>query len=311
MDEQRVLKPEQYQQQLRDIQGRVRRAVLPQRKHLRNDLVAGLTTAIAAVPDGMASAVMAGLNSVQGLYACMIGTPVAATASSSVLMKVNTTSAMALATGAVLVAVPTDQKLAAVVALTILIGLFQIAVGLARLGFLTRYISNAVMTGFMSGVAVLIILGQLGDLTGLSFAVQNRLLQLAELALSLRQIDVAPLFIGVGTIALVLAFEQTRLRNFAMLLALVLASLTVPGLGLASVELVGSSRRYKRCARRVRGRQPGSRARPGRSMKRGQNECNAAAELVLQRASGFLLTAEDAEVRRGFREHCSAECSEH
>lgn len=111
-------KPEQYQQQLSDYQQRIRRAIVPQRKHLRADLVAGLTTAIAAVPDGMASAVMAGLNPVQGLYACMIGTPVAAAATSSVFMKVNTTSAMALATGAALVAVPTDQKLAAVVALT-------------------------------------------------------------------------------------------------------------------------------------------------------------------------------------------------
>lgn len=240
-DGQTTQPPEQYQRQLSDLQRQIRRAALPQRKHLRSDLVAGLTTAIAAVPDGMASAVMAGLNPVQGLYACMIGTPVAATATSSVFMKVNTTSAMALATGAALVAVPTDQRLAAAVALTILIGIFQIAAGLAKLGFLTRYISNAVMTGFMSGIAVLIILGQLGDLTGLSFATQNKLLQLAELTLRLRQIDLATLFVGVGTIALVLAFERTRLRNFAMLLGLVLASLTVPALGLAGVELVGTS----------------------------------------------------------------------
>ncbi len=233
--------PEQYRQLQQDSPNKLRRAVLPQRRHLRADLVAGLMTAIAAVPDGMASAVMAGLNPVQGLYACMIGTPVAGATSSSVFMKVNTTSAMALATGAALLGLPADQQLAAVVALTILIGIFQIAVGLAKLGFLTRYVSNAVMIGFMTGIAVLIILGQLGDLTGLTFGVQNRLLQLAELALRLRQIDVPTLFIGVGTIALVLSFERTRLRTFAMLLALVIASLTVPALSLDSVELVGTA----------------------------------------------------------------------
>ena len=57
-----------------------------------------LTTAIGAIPDNMASAVMATLNPVQGLYAGIIGTPVAALTTSSVFMLVNTTSAMALAT---------------------------------------------------------------------------------------------------------------------------------------------------------------------------------------------------------------------
>ncbi len=51
--------------------------------------------------------------------------------------------------------------------LVLLIGVFQLLAGVFRLGFLVRFVSNAVMTGFLNGIAVLIILGQLGDLTGL------------------------------------------------------------------------------------------------------------------------------------------------
>ena len=48
----------------------------------------------------------------------------------------------------------------------LLVGVIQLLAGLFRLGFMVRFVSNAVMTGFLNGVAVLIILGQLGDLTG-------------------------------------------------------------------------------------------------------------------------------------------------
>ena len=73
-------------------------AAVPDRKARPADVIAGVLTAIGAVPDTMASAVMATLNPVQGRYAGMIGTPVAVLATGSVFMLVNTTSAMAQAT---------------------------------------------------------------------------------------------------------------------------------------------------------------------------------------------------------------------
>lgn len=103
----------------------------------RSDFVAGLTAAIASIPDAMASAVMAGINPVQGLYAYIVGTPIAALTTSSVFMAVTTTSAMALATGSALAEVPAaDQATRAVVILSLRP---HHDVGSTLLGVLTRY----------------------------------------------------------------------------------------------------------------------------------------------------------------------------
>lgn len=217
------------------------RGALPARENLTADLLAGLTVAVASLPYSMASAVMAGLNPVQGLYASMIGGPVGAITSSSVFMVIGPTAATALATGVALAGLPEEQKLGAAVTLTILIGIFQVVVGLARLGFLTRYISNAVMTGFLTGVAFLIILSQLGDLTRLSFEAANKALRLLEAAARYRELNVSSLVVGAVTIALVFIFERTRLKKLAMLLALASVSGAVNIFGWSEVALVGES----------------------------------------------------------------------
>src|SRR5262245_33961623 len=213
----------------------------PARERVGADLVAGLTGAVAGLPFNMAAAIMAGLNPVNGIYAGMIGAPVAALTSNSTYMVVSATSAIALATGGALAGLTEEQKLIAVAPLTILIGLFQTAAGLAKVGYLTRYISNAVMKGFMTGVACLIILSQLGALTGLSFKAGNQTLRLFEAALRYRELKVRALAAGVVTVALVLAFERTRLKKLSMLLALAIVAVAVNFFKMKGVELVGAS----------------------------------------------------------------------
>ena len=73
--------------------------------------------------------------------------------------------------------------------LVLLVGVIQLLAGLFRLGFLIRFVSNAVMTGFLNGVAVLIILGQLSDLTGYQSTFSNRVAQALDLLLRIGQID--------------------------------------------------------------------------------------------------------------------------
>ena len=124
-----------------------------------SDLLAGLVVAVTSIPDAMASAMLAGLNPIQGLYAIMLGTPAGALATSSAFMTVAVTSAMALAVGDSLAGYSGDEILDALIVLTILVGLFALLLGVLKLGSLTRFVSNAVMTGFLTGVAVLIILG--------------------------------------------------------------------------------------------------------------------------------------------------------
>jgi SulP family sulfate permease len=209
------------------------------RETLPSDLLAGFVVAVTSIPDAMASAILAGLNPIQGLYAIMVGTPVGALATGSVFMTVAVTSAMALAVGDSLAGYSGDELLTAVITLTILVGLFALLLGVLKLGTLIRFVSNAVMMGFLTGVAVLIILGQLGDFTGYGSQYSNKVAQAVDLLLHVNQVDFQTLAIGLLTIALILLFNRTRIANFSMILALVIASAAVLLLGWKSVQLIG------------------------------------------------------------------------
>ena len=147
------------------VQAAVQR-LAPERRYLASDLIAALTFAVVNVPQAMAHALLAMVNPVLGIYTLMVAVPVGAIFSSSVFMNVSSTAALSVAAGVVLLEFPEGQRVQALVVLVLLVGVIQLLAGLFRLGFLIRFVSNAVMTGFLNGVAVLIILGQLRDLTG-------------------------------------------------------------------------------------------------------------------------------------------------
>jgi SulP family sulfate permease len=196
----------------------------PKNKHLTADLLAGLTFALVNIPQSLAHALLAAVNPVFGLYTLMVATPVGALFTSSVFMNVSTTSALAVAAGDTLTTYPSSDRGTVLVTLVLLIGVFQIILGVLRLGWLTRFIPFSVMTGFMTGVAVLIIIGQLGDFTGYYSSYSGKIAQLADLALNTESIDWATLAIGLLTIALIYWLGTTRLSKFSLILSLLLAS---------------------------------------------------------------------------------------
>jgi SulP family sulfate permease len=206
---------------------------------LPSDLLAGFVVAVTSIPDAMASAILAGLNPIQGLYAIMVGTPVGALATGSVFMTVAITSAMALAVGDSLAGYSGDALVEAVITLSILVGLFALLLGVLKLGTLVRFVSNAVMMGFLTGVAALIILGQLGDFTGYESQYSNKVVRAIDLLLHLNEVDLQTLAIGLLTVALILLFGRTRLMNFSMVLAMVLVTAALLLLGWDSVQLIG------------------------------------------------------------------------
>ena len=209
------------------------------RKSITKDITAGLTAAIAGIPDGMASATLAGVNPVYGLYNLMVGTPVAALFTSSVYMAVINASAMALVAFDALAGYSGDEQVAAMVTLTILVGLFMLTMGLLKLGWLTRFISNSVMRGFLTGIALVIILGQLSDFTGYAIQGDNYLVDIIDLVRNLDQVDLATLAIGVLTIAVIVILDRTHLKSFSMLVALIVGAAVVRLANLESVALVG------------------------------------------------------------------------
>jgi SulP family sulfate permease len=198
--------------------------IKPEKKHLTSDLLAGLTFALVNIPQAMAHALLAAVNPVFGLYTLMLATPVGALFAGSVFMNVSTTSAMAVAAGDTLITYPSENRVAVLVTLVFLIGIFQIVLGLLRLGWITHFIPFSVMTGFMTGVAVMIIIGQLGDLTGYYSSYSGKIAQVADLVLNRKSIAWATLAIGLFTIVLIYWLGSTRLRSFSLILSLLLAS---------------------------------------------------------------------------------------
>jgi SulP family sulfate permease len=209
------------------------------RKTFGKDIIAGLTAAIAGIPDGMASATLAGVSPVYGLYNLMVGTPIAAIFTSSVKMAVINASAMALVAYDALAGYSGEEQVEALVTLTLLVGLFMLLLGVLKLGWLTRFISNSVMRGFLTGIAIVIILGQLSDFTGYAIQGDNYLADVIDLLRNISQVDPATLAIGVLTIVIILILDRTPLKSFSMLIALIVGAVLVKLLSLDTVALVG------------------------------------------------------------------------
>jgi sulfate permease, SulP family len=214
-----------------------------ERSQLIADLTAGLTFAVVNVPQAMGNAVLATVNPVFGLYTLMIATPIGALFTSSVFMNVSTTGALSVAAGDALISLPEAEKPAALVTLVILIGLFQILAGVLRLGSLIRFVANSVMTGFITGIALLIVLGALPDLTGYTSRFSAHMLRFADTILNVSEIDPYTFGLGLTTIALILLFDLTPLRRFSMIQALVAVTvmgvLVTQSMGITTISTVG------------------------------------------------------------------------
>jgi SulP family sulfate permease len=135
---------------------------------LRADFLAGLSVAAVGVPQAMAYAIAAGVPPMYGLYTSIVMTIVGALFASSKLLITGPTNVISISALSALALVPADEKLTALFALTLLVGLFQTVITLFRLGDLTRYISHSVVVGFTVGASLLLIMDQSRNLLGLT-----------------------------------------------------------------------------------------------------------------------------------------------
>ena len=214
------------------------RSIKPDRQDFGKDLVASIPRAIGSVPDGMAMAVLVGVNPVHGLYASFAGPIAGGLTSSTQLMVITPTTAAALAAGSAVVGFDADQRPAALFLLTVLAGIAMIAAGLLRLGRYTRFVSHAVMTGFLTGVAVNIICGQLGDLTGIAAEGANAIAKSFDVITDPRNIILASLLTGLAALAILFGLARTRWKMVGALVALIVPTLAVVIAGANSVARV-------------------------------------------------------------------------
>jgi SulP family sulfate permease len=210
-------------------------------KGIAGDLSAAVTKSIDSVTGGMANAVLAGVNPVYGLYTVLAATPIGAIFTSSVYMNIDSTGAIAATAGSMLILYPEEQRPLALAVLTLLVGVFMLAAGLLKLGFLTRFISNAVLRGFLTGIGINIILSQVGDFTGYSSEYENKVVKAIDALLHPGQLNYEIVLVGVVTVVLIVVLDRVKYVNkVSLLIALVVASALVPLLNLTTVPLVSS-----------------------------------------------------------------------
>ncbi|HEU5308437.1 MAG TPA: sulfate permease [Acidimicrobiia bacterium] len=206
-----------------------------QRDDLVPDVVAGITGATILVPQSMAYASIAGLPPVVGLYASVV--PVLAYAlfgrsrqlSVGPLATISIIGAVALAK---LAPAGSSRYVTYAATLALLVGAIHLALGLGRLGFLMRFLSEPLMAGFISAVGVIIITTQLGPLFGFSVPQESLAYETVyQWAKRLDQVDWSTLAIGLATIVILLVAR--RRPRLPTALALVIAgSLAVLAFGL-------------------------------------------------------------------------------
>jgi SulP family sulfate permease len=221
--------------------GRWLHSIRPERRYLRADIMAGLPGAISSVPDGMAAAVLAGVNPVQGLYAGFAGPVAGGLTSSTRLMVITTTSAAALAAGSALQSVPADQRPEALLLLSLMVGIALVGAGLARVGRYTRFVSYSVMIGFLTGISVNIVCGQVADLTGAKAQGSFPLAKAIDVLTHPGNIDVASLLTGLAALAILVLLARTRLAMVSALVALGIPTVVVVLAGADSVARVGDA----------------------------------------------------------------------
>ena len=211
---------------------------------LRADLIAGLTGATLVLPQGVAFAAIAGLPPEYGFYSAMVPPVVAALLGSSwhaVSGPTTAISALVFGTLSGLLAPGSPEFIAAAITMALLVGLFQFALGLVRLGGIVDFVSHSVMTGFIAGAAMLIALSQLRHALHLDLPRPEELTAYFGTLVArvgetdLRAVIVAAVAIAVG--AAVRWYRRTWPNYLIALVAATLASLTLGGAGTGLVTV--------------------------------------------------------------------------
>lgn len=218
-----------------------------QRGWLAKDLTAGLVLTAILVPVGMGYAEAAGLPAIYGLYATIVPLIAYAIFGPSRILVLGPDSSLAAIIAATIVPLAagnTDQLVALAGMLALMTGALCIFAGLARFGFITDLLSKPVRLGYLNGIALTVIIGQLPKLLGFSSSGENLIQETISLVQGVMQgmTNWTAFAIGASCLAIVLIFKRHWPKIPGVLVAVVGATIFVGALDLAvkaGVSVVG------------------------------------------------------------------------
>src|SRR6201994_4080818 len=214
-----------------------------ERKWLRGDVTAGIAVTALVVPKNLGYAGIAGVPLQNGLYAAAAGAIIYALFCTSRQISTGPSSSLAAVAGGAVLATGLGEKSAAelVAAITLATGVMFLLLAVFRMGWIAQFLSKAVVTGFLAGAAVDVVIGELPKLTGTSSEGDSAWRELATWLGSLGDVHWTTVIVGAAALAVILGlreFKPTVPSALVLVVAGLLAS-SLFDLAAHGVELVG------------------------------------------------------------------------
>jgi SulP family sulfate permease len=217
-----------------------------ERSSWRPDIIAGLTVAVVLLPQAIAYALIAELPPEMGLYTAIIGAIIGALWGSSNHLQTGPTNAISLLVLSTLLTVspagPAEYVILAGL-LAVMVGVFQLGLGLARLGVLVNFVSHSVIVGFSAGAGVLIAIRQIRPLLGLNFTSHSFVETLTGAGgeLIAGNVNWPTAALGLGTMLLIVLTKRLNPKLPGPLIGMVVAAVVVAlfGLDRDGVDVIG------------------------------------------------------------------------
>jgi SulP family sulfate permease len=212
---------------------------------LRHDVPAGLAVAAVALPSAIAYPAIAGLPPVVGIYSSIV--PLVAYAvfgSSRKLMLGPDAATMTMLAATLGVITAQGDRIIAASAMAMMVGLFCITARIARLGVIANFLSRPILVGFMAGISLSILVGQLGRFTGMKIHGEGLLPPLLDLARRTDEINWPSLALGVVAFAVLQVLRRSRAPGPVVVVvasALISAMFNFQGMGIAVVGAIPSA----------------------------------------------------------------------
>ena len=215
------------------------------RSWLLSDMGAGLSVAAIALPVGIAYADLAGVPAVVGMYSAIFPLLAYALFGSSRQLMTGPDAAtciIAAASLGPLAGGDPERYLALMVLLTLMTGLLFVLAGISRLGFIANFLSQPILTGYLNGIALIIIVGQIQKLFGYSGEAEEFFPKLAEFTDKLDQSHLPTLILGIGLLAVLVVLRRIAPRLPAALVVVIagIVSVKILGLDQDGVAILGS-----------------------------------------------------------------------
>lgn len=197
------------------------------KKQLVNDIIAGIIVAIIALPLSIALAIASGVSPERGLYTAIIAGFVIALLGGSRVNISGPTAAFA----AIVAGIVAKNGITGLALATLMAGIILIIFGLCRVGSLIKYIPDSITTGFTSGIALTIIIGQIKDFLGLTFPVGTNAVEAIEkveaIATSISTINLWALLVGIIGLAILIVWPKISKKIPGSLIAVIIGTLAV------------------------------------------------------------------------------------